>query len=124
MPTGGRKPLCYQLPTLLMDGTAIIVSPLIALMKDLREGLMAKGIPAAFINSSLTPEDVLAVNAHILEGNAKVISLEVQPDHIHLFVSAPPRYSPANLVNTFKGATSKRLRNRYPYLKSLPSMWT
>jgi putative transposase len=55
---------------------------------------------------------------------AKIISLEVQPDHIHLFVSAPPRYSTSALINTFKGATSKRLRNRYPYLKSLPSMWT
>ena len=55
---------------------------------------------------------------------SRVISLEVQPDHIHLFVSAPPRYSPSALINTFKGATSKRLRNKYPYLKSLPSMWT
>ena len=55
---------------------------------------------------------------------AKIESLEIQPDHIHLFVSAPPRYSPANLINAFKGATSKRLRNKYPYLKSLPSMWT
>lgn len=54
----------------------------------------------------------------------KIESLEVQPDHINLFISAPPRYSPANLINAFKGATSKRLRNRYPYLKSLPSMWT
>lgn len=54
----------------------------------------------------------------------KVVSLDVQPDHIHLFVSAPPRYSPANLINAFKGASSHRLRNKYPYLKSLPSMWT
>jgi len=54
----------------------------------------------------------------------RIESLEVQPDHIHLFVSAPPRYSPANLINAFKGATSHRLRNKYPYLKSLPSMWT
>jgi len=55
---------------------------------------------------------------------AKIESLEVQPDHIHLFVSAPPRYSPANLINAFKGATSHRLRNKYPYLKSWPSLWT
>lgn len=54
----------------------------------------------------------------------QVVSLDVQPDHIHLFVSAPPRYSPANLINAFKGASSHRLRNKYPYLKSLPSMWT
>lgn len=54
----------------------------------------------------------------------QIVSLDVQPDHIHLFVSAPPRYSPANLINAFKGASSHRLRNKYPYLKSLPSMWT
>lgn len=55
---------------------------------------------------------------------AKIESLEIQPDHIHLLVSAPPRYSPANLINAFKGATSHRLRNKYLHLKSLPSMWT
>ncbi len=54
----------------------------------------------------------------------QITALEVQPDHIHLFITAPPRYSPANLINAFKGATSKRLRNKYPYLKTLPSMWT
>jgi putative transposase len=54
----------------------------------------------------------------------KIESFEVQPYHIHLFVSAPPRYSPASLINAFKGATSHRLRNKYQYLKSLPSMWT
>lgn len=54
---------------------------------------------------------------------AKIESLEVQPDHIHLFVSAPPKHSPANLINAFKGATSHRLRNKYPYLKSWPSLW-
>jgi len=54
----------------------------------------------------------------------QIVSLDVQPDHIHLFVSAPPRYSAANLINAFKGASSHRLRNKYPYLKSLPSMWT
>jgi len=60
--------------------------------------------------------------AEKLETNIE--SLEIQPDHIRLIVSAPPRYSPAGLVNAFKGATSKRLRNRYPHLKSLPSLWT
>ncbi|MHC1631453.1 MAG: IS200/IS605 family transposase [Methanotrichaceae archaeon] len=54
----------------------------------------------------------------------EIESLEVQSDHIHLFLSSPPRYAPAKLINAFKGATSHRLRNKYPHLKSLPSMWT
>ena len=53
MPTGSGKSLCYQLPALMLDGATVVVSPLIALMKDQVDALLARGLPATFINSSI-----------------------------------------------------------------------
>jgi len=56
-----------------------------------------------------------------------VISLEIQPDHVHLYVSAPPKYSPAKLINAIKGASSRRLRNKFPELRKAvnkETLWT
>ncbi|WP_159017246.1 DNA helicase RecQ [Cognatiluteimonas profundi] len=68
MPTGGGKSLCYQLPALLRDGTAIVISPLIALMQDQVEALRQLGVRAAFLNSSQDAAESAATERQLLDG--------------------------------------------------------
>ncbi|QHS23327.1 DNA helicase RecQ [Virgibacillus sp. MSP4-1] len=73
MPTGGGKSLCYQIPALVLSGTAIIISPLISLMKDQVDALHAHGISATFINSSLTVQEIDQRLADIQAGTYKMV---------------------------------------------------
>ncbi len=72
-PTGGGKSLCYQLPSLMLPGTTVIVSPLIALMKDQCDALAARGIAAARLDSSQTPEEFRSSMRGIRDGSIKML---------------------------------------------------
>ena len=80
MPTGGGKSLCYQLPALVMDGLTVVVSPLIALMKDQVEGLVANGIKAAFLNSSLELDEHQDIKEQLERGEIDI--LYVSPEKL------------------------------------------
>lgn len=73
MPTGGGKSLIYQIPGLSMEGTALIISPLISLMKDQVDALESLGIPATYINSSLSPEELHTRLRNIADGRYKFV---------------------------------------------------
>ncbi|MEH6545628.1 MAG: DNA helicase RecQ [Sneathiella sp.] len=87
MPTGGGKSLCYQIPALCMDGLAIVISPLIALMQNQVEALQQLGIAAAALNSSHTRDEQDAVKASLLKGDLKLLYI------------APERLFAAGFIN-------------------------
>ena len=80
MPTGGGKSLCYQIPALLLPGITLVVSPLISLMQDQVLALKAVGIPAAYLNSTLTPEQRRLVYRNLRMGCYKI--LYVAPERL------------------------------------------
>lgn len=67
-------------------------------------------------------EDLLRETADELE--CKVLALEVMVDHVHFFISTTPQWAPNQLVGRFKGKTSRILRQEFPYLMRMPSLWT
>jgi ATP-dependent DNA helicase RecQ len=80
MPTGGGKSLCYQLPALLREGTAIVVSPLIALMQDQVEALKQLGVRAAFLNSTQDAGEAATIERQLLDGDLDL--LYVAPERL------------------------------------------
>src|SRR3972149_6342260 len=90
MPTGGGKSLCYQLPAVLMQGTAVVISPLISLMKDQVDAARENGVAAAFINSSLGPEALSEVFRRLKSNQIKLLYI------------APERFAMPQFIETLK----------------------
>ena len=82
LPTGGGKSLCYQLPSLLLPGLTVVVSPLIALMEDQVTAARQNGLPAAFLNSSLGPSAQRQIWSQVASGDVRL--LYVSPERLAL----------------------------------------
>ena len=87
MPTGGGKSLCYQIPALMFGGVSFVISPLISLMKDQVMALKAIGVPAAFINSSLSYEQQQTVYDNLRAGAYKIVYVAPERLAVEEFVS-------------------------------------
>jgi ATP-dependent DNA helicase RecQ len=90
MPTGGGKSLCYQLPALMLPGLTLVISPLIALMKDQVDALKANGVQAEFINSSLSSYEISVIQQRITTGEIKILYI------------APERFAVAEFTRFLK----------------------
>jgi len=88
MPTGGGKSLCYQLPAMMLSGVTVVVSPLIALMKDQVDALSARGIPAAMINSSQSWEEQRAKLDDLRRGDLKLVYVAPERFRAESFVDS------------------------------------
>jgi ATP-dependent DNA helicase RecQ len=93
MPTGGGKSLCYQLPALMLEGVTIVVSPLIALMKDQVDALERRGISAVLINSTLSPAEQQARIARLASGEFKLVYIAPERFRSRSFLDALGRTS-------------------------------
>ena len=80
LPTGGGKSLCFQAPALVRDGVAVVVSPLISLMKDQVDTLVGNGVPAAFLNSTLSADERRSVSDGVRDGRFRL--LYVSPERL------------------------------------------
>lgn len=80
LPTGGGKSICYQLPAMMMDGVCLVISPLISLMKDQVDSLLENGIPASYINSSMTSKEYKKTLSDIARGKIKI--LYISPERL------------------------------------------
>src|SRR6266852_8301835 len=88
LPTGGGKSLCFQLPALLLEGTTIVVSPLLALMKDQVDALRARGIAATFVNSSLSDAERQERQGALRRGEIRLVYVAPERFKSPSFLSA------------------------------------
>ena len=111
MPTGGGKSLCFQLPALKLQGLTLVISPLIALMKDQVDSLKANGISAGFINSSLSAREISCLQDQALTGKLKILYIAPERMALNNFKISWRTFSVAVAVKAIIGVLGNKFLN-------------
>ncbi|MGB5981409.1 MAG: DNA helicase RecQ [Nonlabens sp.] len=122
MPTGGGKSMCFQLPSLLLDGVTLVISPLIALMKDQVDALRQNGIPAGYFNSSQEAEDQQKLLKDLEQNNIKLLyvapeSISLLQNHLSLIQVSQIAVDEAHCISTW-GHDFRPAYTQLAYLKN------
>ena len=113
LPTGGGKSVCYQIPSIILDGVTIVISPLISLMKDQVDNLRELGIKGTFINSSLSNERIKEILKDAMFGEYKIIYISATQLTVFEFLNSLCKGLGLDVGNCYRNDVENKINDYF-----------